>query len=206
MKAIAWNIVTGCERLSPGCDNCPTYWESQKLKTDYHPKTHDARILEPLENKTPAAYMVAAGSDLFHEAVRLEFIQSVFEIMEQAHWHEFEVMTKRVERMESLSTRGLIKWPHNVIAGVAVEESRYKWRIEALRNVKARRMVMFGPMVGSIGKVNLNGIEAAGPVTEDWGPNPRPVDPMYLGEVIDQITNQKIRLLTNSWLCEEVLK
>ena len=204
MNAIAWNIVTGCERLSPGCANCPTYWESQALGTDYHPKMHMERITEPLENKTPSAYMVAAGSDLFHEAIRLEFIQEVFDAMDKANWHQFEVMTKRVERMESLSTRGLIKWPFNVITGVAVEESRYKWRIECLRNIKARRMVMFGPMTGPIGAINLNGIEAAGPMVEDWGPAPREVPYQWVDEVTDQINKQNVRLLTNSWLCEEV--
>jgi len=106
--------------------------------------------------------------------------------------------------MESLSTRGLIKWPFNVITGVAVEESRYKWRIECLRNIKARRMVMFGPMTGPIGAINLNGIEAAGPMVEDWGPAPREVPYQWVDEVTDQINKQNVRLLTNSWLCEEV--
>ena len=204
MNAIPWKIIEGCERLSPGCDNCPTYWESQKSGADYHPKTYQARVFSPLENKTPSAYMVAPGSDLFHEAVRLEFIQDVFEVMDKAHWHQFEVMTKRVERMESLSARELIKWPFNVIAGVGVEESRYKWRIECLRNVKARRMVMFGPITGPIGKVNLNGIEGAGAVVEYWGPYPREVPDAWVDEILVQIEAQNIKLLTQHWLCEEV--
>jgi protein gp37 len=203
MNARPWNIIDGCERLSPGCDNCPTFWEAQQANIDYHPVVRRDQVGVPLGITLPTSLLVAAGSDLFHEAIRVEFIQEVFEVMKQADWHQFEVMTKRVERMESLSTRGLIEWPKNVIAGAAVEESRYKWRVEALQNIKARRMVMFGPITGAIGKVNLDGIESAGVVVENWGPYPRSADPMWLDEIVDQITEQNVNLLKAYWLCEE---
>ena len=108
MEAINWQVVTGCERLTPGCDNCPTYWNFKKLGLDYHPQTHSEALRDPLANKVSSLYLVAAGSDLFHEAVRTEFILEVFRVMHLAYWHRFEVGTKRIERAATLSDRHLI--------------------------------------------------------------------------------------------------
>ena len=195
-----WNISTGCERLSPGCDNCPTYWDSQSNGWDYHPTFNPEYLESPLKNKTPTAYMVAAGSDLFHESIRLEEIASVFRVMEEARWHHFEVITKRIERMESLSSRYL-KWPINVLAGVTIEESRYKWRLDSLRNIDARRFVSFGPMTGRIGKVDLSGMEVAGVVVESWG-KPRPVKKEWIDEIHAQCNDSNVRIASQHWLTQ----
>ena len=101
MNIEEWNIITGCERLTPGCDNCPTYWEYKKKGWDYTPIFHSEALRIPLENKVPTAYMVAVGSDLFHESVGLKNLRSVFYVMTEAKWHHFEIVTKRIERKPS---------------------------------------------------------------------------------------------------------
>ena len=202
LKVARWNITTGCERLTPGCDNCPTYWDAKERGLDYHPTFNADLLGVPLVNKTPTAYMVSAGSDLFHEAIRAEEIEVVFKLMAKTSWHHFEVITKRIERMEVLSNRGL-EWPDNVMAGVTIEESKYNWRLDCLRDIKARRFVSFGPMTGRIGKVDLSGIEAAGVVVEAWG-KPRPVKQKWIDEIYLQCDEQDVRIAKQYWLTQEV--
>ena len=204
MKTIPWNVVTGCERLTPGCDNCPTYWEYKSKGKDYSPVMHPNTLSEPVRNPDPSTYIVASGSDLFHDAVSPEFIQGVFNVMLTAYWHRFEVITKRAERMEMLSKK--LEWPPNAIAGVAVEEAKYNFRIDCLRNVPAYyRMVSFGPMTGRIGNVNLKDIHVAGTVIETWGPNPREVERDWIEEINTQCLEQGVHLANESWLAQEAV-
>jgi len=203
MEAINWEVVTGCERLTPGCDNCPTYWNHKKLGLDYHPQTHSEALRDPLANKVSSLYLVAAGSDLFHEAVRTEFILEVFRVMHLAYWHHFEVGSKRIERMATLSDRSLI-WRENMLAFTGVESAEYKWRIDVLRKIEARRMVSFGPMVGRVGEVNLEGIEVAGAVVEDYGPKPRPIPDEWVEHLRIQAEVQNVRWSTTRWQAKEI--
>ena len=101
--------------------------------------------------------------------------------------------------MEMVSNR-FLEWPDNAIAGVAVEEGRYNWRIDCLRNIKARRMVSFGPLTGAIGEVDLQGIEVAGPVPETWGPNPRHAKQEWIDEIELQCKQQGVRLFEANWI------
>ena len=196
-----WSIVTGCERLTPGCDNCPTYWKHLKEGKDYHPTVNWDVFNDPMNNLDPTTYFVAAGSDMFHEAIRMEEIQRIFEVMNTAYWHEFQIGTKRIERMEAMSARHLV-WSDNMVAMTAVEESKHKWRIDVLRGVDARRMVSFGPLVGRVGEVDLAGIESAGVVVEHWG-KPRPVLPEWIEEIKSQCADQGVIVNDQYWLCED---
>ena len=197
---IPWKVVTGCERLTPGCDNCPTYWEYKAENRDYHPQFNPGRLQDPLLNMEPSVYLVAAGSDMFPEAIRLEEIQKIFKVMQEATWHQFEVGTKRIERMQVISERHLT-WANNMVALVPVESARYRWRIDTLRDIDARRMVSFGPMVGRVGEVDLTGIETAGVVVEHWG-KPRPVDPEWVDELHEQCEEQGVKFTNDYFLCE----
>ena len=202
MNIVPWNVVSGCERITPGCDNCPTYWEYKKKDWDYHPKSHAEVLSQPSEIQEPSAFIVAAGSDLFHESVRLEFIEQVFQVMREHPHHYFEVGTKRIERMAVLSGRHL-EWPDNAFAITAVEEAKYKWRIDILREIEARRMVSFGPMTGRVGKVNLSGIKIAAGVVEHWGPYPRAVKQKWVEEIYMQCKKQNVKISQMEWVCKE---
>ena len=202
MNIIPWEIVTGCERLSPGCDNCPTYWSHKKLGKDYHPKIQPFNLEDPVSNKDPSVYIVAPGSDLFHEAVKLDYIKYAFDVMNKANWHQYEVGTKRIERMAMLSNKHL-SWGDHMIALTGVEEAKYRWRIDTLREIDARRMVMFGPMSGRVGEVDLEGIEVAGVVVEDFGPNPRVIPEDWVYELNYQCHVQGVRLSDQEWVCAD---
>jgi protein gp37 len=121
-----WNPVTGCTKVSPGCAHC--YAEAITLRFarggPYLPgqatiNFHYDRLRLPLTWKSPKRIFVNSMSDLFHEDVPLEFIREVFKVMSQAHWHIFQVLTKRHQRLESLAHE--LDWPPNVWVGVSVE-------------------------------------------------------------------------------------
>jgi protein gp37 len=121
-----WNPVTGCTKVSPGCAHC--YAEAITLRFGrggpFLPgkatiKLHSDRLKLPLSWKFPKRIFVNSMSDLFHEEVPLEFIRQVFEVMSQANWHTFQILTKRHERLESLAND--LPWLPNVWIGVSVE-------------------------------------------------------------------------------------
>jgi len=195
---LEWPVVTGCERLSPGCENCPSYWEYAKMGWDYHPTPRPESLYHPSQITEPSIFIVAPGSDLLHEAVRVEFIETVIKTMAVNLRHTFQIVTKRAERLEALN----LPWPGNVQVGVAVEESRYKWRIDCLRNVRANRFVSFGPLTGPVGQVDLSGIQSAGVVIETWG-KPRPCKQEWIDEIQIQCELQNVTVSTEHWLVKE---
>ena len=195
-----WPIVTGCERLTPGCRNCPTYWNHKKNNEDYHPVFHAEELERPSKVAGKASCIVAPGSDLLHEAIRYSEVLRVVDVMRENPNISFEIGTKRVERLEAIT----FGWPDNVAIMIAVEESRYKWRLDSLRNVRAKtKVVMFGPMTGRVGEIDMTGIDAAAIVVEDWGPNPRQVEDKWIEEIYDQCKNQGVEMIEHRWLCKE---
>src|SRR5205814_5330492 len=98
-------------------------------------RLHEHMLTAPLKWKRPRTIFVNSMSDLFHDKVPLGFIQRVFGIMAEASWHRFQVLTKRAERLESLSSS--LAWPANVWMGVSVESKRYAYRIDHLRRTRA---------------------------------------------------------------------
>ena len=112
-----WNPVTGCSKVSPGCTHCYAERMAARLQAmgahqyrNGFKVTLQPQALElPLTWKKPQLIFVNSMSDLFHSAVPLEYIQNVFEVMKKAHWHHFQILTKRAERLEILS-RNLL-WP-----------------------------------------------------------------------------------------------
>jgi len=122
-----WNPTTGCDLLSPGCDHCYAERMSMRLKLMGQAKyvngfaltLHENALELPLSWKKPQRIFVNSMSDLFHDQVPLPFILRVFETMRQAHWHQFQVLTKRSGRLLALSEQ--IDWPSNVWMGVSVE-------------------------------------------------------------------------------------
>ena len=121
-------------------------------------------------------------SDLFHDDVPDSFIKQVFDVMEQAHWHRFQVLTKRPERLEDLED--VLTWPSNVWMGVSVESQAYQSRIDLLRQTGAVvRFLSLEPLLGPLPGLNLDGIHwvivggesgpGARPMAADWARNVR---------------------------------
>jgi len=138
-----WNPVTGCTKISPGCKHCYAERMAKRLLAMGQPNyangfklvTHEHVLELPLKWKKPQTIFVNSMSDLFHKDVREDFIQKVFDIMNRAPWHTFQVLTKRADRLAEIS--GRLPWGKNIWMGVSVENADYKFRIDLLRETKA---------------------------------------------------------------------
>jgi len=145
---------------------------------------HDHALELPLRWKRPQTVFVNSMSDLFHRHVPLSFIRRVFDVMERAHWHVFQVLTKRAGRLRKLSSE--VRWPSNVWMGVSVESEAYLTRIDDLRHTGARiRFVSFEPLLGPVPEVNLDGVDWA-IVGGESGPRARPMERAWVVDIRDQ--------------------
>src|SRR5579871_4205702 len=138
-----WNPVTGCDKISPGCKHCYAERMSKRLLAMGNRNYRNAFQLTlqphmldlPLKLKLPKRIFVNSMSDLFHKDVPLEYIQRVFEVMRQAHWHQYQILTKRSERLLELSPK--LNWAPQIWMGVSVENADYTNRIDHLRKTDA---------------------------------------------------------------------
>jgi len=163
-----WPIITGCTRVSEGCNSCPSYWEYVENAEYYRPQMHSDILPEPGRNLEPTVYSVAFGSDLFHTDVPNHFIETTFRTMNHCSWHSFEIVTKRPIKLVRFSDR--VKWSDNISIGVAVETAEYKDRIDALRSIPAKtKFVSMVPLLGPMGQLDLSGIHLVVAVEETWG-------------------------------------
>jgi len=160
-----WNPVTGCTKISPGCAHCYAETFAERFRgVPGHPyeqgfdlKLWPQRLEMPLHWKKPRRIFVNSMSDLFHNEVPDDFIKQVFETMERAKHHTFQVLTKRAERLEEWTNRYLApdKWPSNVWLGVSVESDEYRWRIKHLQRTPGGiRFLSVEPLIGPL---SLNG-------------------------------------------------
>ena len=209
-----WNPTTGCDRTSPGCDNCYALTLAKRLKAmgveryakDGSPLTsgpgfgltaHEDLLSVPARWKQRRLVFVNSMSDLFHEDVPEDFIFSVFEVMKETPRHTYQVLTKRSKRLLRLAPR--LEWPTNVWMGVSVESARYRFRIDHLRQVDAAvRFISAEPLLGSLGPVDLTGIDwviAGG----ESGPRARPMDIGWGRELRDQCAAGGVSFFFKQW-------
>ena len=157
-----WNPVTGCTKVSPGCDRC--YAERIALR---FPKTFThgfnltikREVLDlPKRWRRPRVVFVNSMSDLFHVDVPEDYIREVFDVMRECPQHTFQILTKRAERLARLAPR--LEWSPNKWIGVSVESSAYFWRIDFLRKVPAAvRFISAEPLLGSLKDIDLSEID-----------------------------------------------
>ena len=161
-----WNPVTGCSKVSPGCANCYAERLALRLQAMGHknyargfkPATHERTLSLPLGWKTPQVIFVNSMSDLFHDKVPLTFIKKVFAVMNEANWHQFQVLTKRSQRLLELSHH--LPWAEHIWMGVSVETQDYVHRIDDLRETDAHiKFLSLEPLLGPLPKLNLKGID-----------------------------------------------
>jgi protein gp37 len=197
-----WNPVTGCDRVSPGCDHCYAQTMAQRLKAmgsaryqnDGDQRTsgpgfgltlHWDKVTEPLRWQSPQTVFVNSMSDLFHDRVPLDFIQAVFDVMRRTPRHTYQILTKRSTRLARLANE--LPWPPNVWMGVSVENQDYVLRAERLLRVPASvRFLSVEPLIGPVNLSSvLDGLQwviAGG----ESGKDCRPCDIAWLRSIRDQ--------------------
>lgn len=140
---------------------------------------------------------VNSMSDLFHEDVPLEYIQSVFRVMERSPQHTFQVLTKRSTRLKNLAPE--LVWPENVWMGVSVENADFKYRIDNLRETPASvKFLSLEPLIGDVGRLYLSGINWAIAGGES-GPGARYMDPEWVRSIRDQCVAARVAFHFKQW-------
>jgi protein gp37 len=158
---------------------------------------HENSLNLPLTWKTPQFVFVNSMSDLFHEEVPIVFIQRVFDVMRQASWHTFQVLTKRSNRMLELDK--VIDWPSNVWMGVSVEIQDYVFRINELRLTHSKRKFLsLEPLLGPIPSLELNGIDWV-IVGGESGPKSRKMEEVWALQIRDSCISQNVPFFFKQW-------
>lgn len=186
-----WNPITGCTKFSSGCQNCYAERMTKRLKAigvqsyqaGFKPVFHEDLIERPLLWKKSRMIFVNSMSDTFHEDIDDDQILRLFDVMNRAHWHTFQVLTKRSDRLLQLSDK--INWTHNIWQGVTVEHSATRSRIEDLRLCGAQtKFLSIEPLIGPITGLNLSGIDWV-IVGGESGPGARPMNKEWVTVIRD---------------------
>ena len=209
-----WNPVTGCTKISPGCDNCYAERFSERFRgVPNHPFTtgfdltlRPERLATPLGWKRPRMIFVNSMSDLFHKDIPTAFIERVFETMERAHWHRFQVLTKRSSLMRDFMKRrygsginGSTLGPANIWCGVSLENAQQLSRVEHLRAAPAAlRFLSIEPLLGPIDDLDLSGIHWA-ILGGESGPRARPIDPDWVRAIRDKCVANGTSFFFKQW-------
>ena len=200
-----WNPVTGCTKVSPGCKYCYAERLALRLSAMGNPRYRNGfrlslhrDLLElPLKWRQPKRIFVNSMSDLFHEDIPAEYVKTVFKVMNRASWHNFQILTKRPERLAKLA--GDITWSPNIWQGVSVESPEYLWRIAHLRQVPARiRFLSLEPLLAAIPQLPLEGLHWV-IVGGESGPRRRAITPDWVRGIRDQCRNRCVPFFFKQW-------
>jgi protein gp37 len=203
---MTWNPTVGCTKISPGCKNCYAEKMAERLRAMRAPGYENGfeltllpkRLDDPLGRKKPTVYFVNSMSDLFHEGVPFDYIDSVFEVIAKAHWHTFQILTKRADRMaEYFRSRAV---PTNAWLGVSVEDRKYGLpRIDHLRTVNATvRFLSVEPLLEDLGEINLRNIHWV-IVGGESGPKARPMRQEWVELIQEQCEEQHAAFFFKQW-------
>ncbi len=209
-----WNPTTGCDRVSPGCDNCYALTLAKRLKAmgsekyqaDGDPRTsgpgfkltlHPEVLDLPRTWRQPRVVFVDSMSDLFHPDVPLGFIRDVFDVMQETPQHSYQILTKRSHRLRKLAPD--LDWPANVWMGVSVENDRFRFRIDHLRAVPAAvRFLSLEPLLGPLPNLDLTEIHWT-IVGGESGPRARPMQQDWVEDIRDQCAAVGVPFFFKQW-------
>jgi protein gp37 len=211
-----WNPMTGCTKISAGCDNCYAHTVAHKklrelytrrlpiVDTDasradpFAPRFWEERLRKPLSWREPRRIFVNSMSDVFHAHFSFDMIARVFEVMNEAHWHQFQVLTKRPERAARYVDR--LPWSPNIWIGTSIENMDVAHRADSLRAIDAAavRFISAEPLLGPLDGLDLAGI--------DWvigggesGPSYRPVQLSWAASLRDVCQHVGVKFLWKQW-------
>ena len=200
-----WNPITGCDKVSPGCAHC--YAERMAKRFQAMGRRNYAKGFEltlqkqmlelPLRWKRSKRIFVNSMSDMFHVDVPVEFIQRAFDVMRRAHQHQYQVLTKRSERLLTLDAQ--LNWQPNIWMGVSVENARFLHRIDHLRETHAHvKFVSLEPLLGPLANLDLRNIDWV-IVGGESGPHARPMDPSWVSDIRDQCREAGVAFFFKQW-------
>ena len=200
-----WNPVTGCTKVSPGCKNCYAARMANRLQAmgqanyaNGFQLTMQPQMLDlPSSWKTPKRIFVNSMSDLFHKDVPLSYIKQVFAAMHKTHWHQYQILTKRSERLLELHDK--LDWAPQIWMGVSVESQKYVHRIDDLRQTGAQvKFLSLEPLLGPLHGLNLTGIDWA-IVGGESGPGARAIDLEWVTGLRDQCLEANVPFFFKQW-------
>jgi protein gp37 len=204
-----WNPVTGCTKISAGCDNCYAERFSERFRgVKNHPfesgfdlTLRPERLEQPLRWLRSRMIFVNSMSDLFHKLVPFSFVDRVFDTMETASWHQFQVLTKRSSRMRDYVRKryGDAGAPLHIWLGVSIEDGTKISRVRHLSQTPVPiRFLSVEPLIGPIGELPLAGIGWV-IVGGESGPRSRPMNPQWVRTVRDQCLAAKVPFFFKQW-------
>ncbi|MCA9074740.1 MAG: phage Gp37/Gp68 family protein [Planctomycetaceae bacterium] len=200
-----WNPTTGCTKVSPGCAHCYAERMAGRLQAMGQPrydqgfdlKLQDDIVELPLRWKKPRVIFVNSMSDLFHKAVPDEFICRCFHVMKRASQHQFQVLTKRPERVVELAAQ--LEWGDNVWMGTSVESAAYVERVRILKQVPAKiRFLSIEPLLGAMPRLPLKNIHWV-IVGGESGPQSRPMELDWVRKIRDQCVDREVPFFFKQW-------
>ncbi|MBI5722646.1 MAG: phage Gp37/Gp68 family protein [Planctomycetes bacterium] len=200
-----WNPVTGCTKISPGCQNCYAQRMARRLQAmgqanyaaGFKLKVHRHVLELPLSWKTSQMIFVNSMSDLFHKDVPLEFILDVFDMMNRADWHQYQILTKRSERLLQLDPQ--LEWSDHIWMGTTVENADCTARVDDLRQTRAAvKFLSLEPLLGPLPGLDLTGIDWV-IVGGESGPGARPVDERWVTDIRDQCLAVNVPFFFKQW-------
>jgi len=200
-----WNPVSGCTKISPGCAHCYAERMAKRLqamgqyryRNGFKVTLHPEVIEEPYQWKKPRVVFVNSMSDLFHEDIPANYIQSIFEVMNNTPRHTYQILTKRSERLAELAP--ILNWSDNIWMGVTVENNKYLHRVDHLRQVDAHiRFLSLEPLLGPLDELNLRGINWV-IVGGESGPNARPIKEEWVLTIKNKCVFSDIPFFFKQW-------
>ena len=204
-----WNPVTGCTKISAGCDNCYAARFSERFRnvpghpfeTGFDLTLRPERLGQPGAWKRPRMIFVNSMSDLFHKQIPRSYISAVFETMEKANWHIFQILTKRSSLLQKylIDRYGKGMAPAHMWFGVSVENEQATSRIAQLQKSRAKvRFLSIEPLIAPIGKLSLHNIDWV-IVGGESGPGARPMRPEWATDIRDQCVSARVPFFFKQW-------
>lgn len=204
-----WNPVTGCTKISRGCDNCYAARFSERFRgvaghpfeTGFDLTLRPERLVQPLGWKRPRMVFVNSMSDLFHKEIPKAHVDSVFDMMERANWHTYQVLTKRSSLLQKFINARYRndRAPQHIWLGVSVEDEKAATRIAHLQAANVRvRFLSIEPLLAPVGTLDLTGI-AWVIVGGESGPRARPMDPQWVIDIRNQCVRAGVAFFFKQW-------
>ena len=200
-----WNPTTGCTKVSHGCKHCYAERMTRRLRAmnvkkyskGFAVTTHESTLNDPLKWKSPRFIFVNSMSDLFHEEVPISFIKSVFQVMNVANQHTFQILTKRPFRVVELNH--ILSWTPNIWLGTSIESMRWINRLEFLNQTSAHtKFLSLEPLLGPLPELPLANIDWV-IVGGESGPSARKMRVRWVRQIRDQCVKNEVPFFFKQW-------